>query len=67
MPKSSETSFQLDAAQTSGTSPTLNSDNIEPGMRTGYQSAGTPSPDATDDRIPVDWNYERRKGSTPYA
>ena len=53
MPKSSETSFQLDAARTSGTSPTLNSDNIEPGMCTGYQSAGTPSPDATNDRIPA--------------
>jgi len=53
MPNSSETSFQLDAAKTSGNSPTIDSDNIVPGVRTGYQSAGTPSPEATDDRIPA--------------
>ena len=48
MPKSSETSFHLDAAQTSGTSPTLES---EPGMRPGYRAEGTPFREVTDDTI----------------
>jgi hypothetical protein len=48
MPKSSETSFQLDAAKTSGTSPTLES---EPGKRPGYRAEGTPSREVTDDTI----------------